>query len=417
MKSSGILTVGSELLRGSVLDTNSHFISCRLEKFLIEPKIKITVPDVKYAIKRELKRLLKEVDIIFITGGLGPTPDDLTAEALSEALSLPLIKYEEEEKKLLSKLKKKNLPINEYNLKQIYLPEGVSVMDNKYGTAPGFYIKHNGIYIFCMPGVPSEMRSMFIDSVEGILEDIAGRAEKKSLIVKTIGISESALAELIYNSGILDGYEFSMIPKTDGVHIEIILKDVAEVSILKDGLSKVIGSSIYGYDEDTLPNIVMDLSVSNSFTLSCAESCTAGLLSKLITDVAGSSKYFKGGITAYSNEIKSNILKVRNSILREFGAVSEECARWMAEGCRELFKSDFSVSITGIAGPGGGTPKKPVGTVCLGISTPNFTKTYKRLFSGSRHDIREKSAYNALNYIRIAMLNYRDQKPLNPQLL
>jgi nicotinamide-nucleotide amidase len=411
MKRAAIATIGNELLQGQILNANCQYIANQVQGFAMDIALAISLPDEIDAIANRLKPLFDEVDALLITGGLGPTLDDVTTEAIAKAAGLPLVQDEIELEKLKQKLSEKNLALNQYNLKQIFFPQGAAPLDNHLGTAPGFYLNLNGCHLFCLPGVPSEMKAIFQTQFIKTLEELCGRVAQKELIIKTINFSESGLTAQIVSSRIVQGYFWSSIPSAEGVSIKIRLKDFNapenEVVRLKKAFSELLGDAIYGYDNQTLQETVKQLAVSRRFTIACAESCTGGFLGKTLTDMPGSSAFFLGGVVAYSDEIKTKLLHVRSETLELYGAVSEQCARTMAQRCQELFKADFAVSITGIAGPSGGSTEKPVGTVCFSLITKDkIITSYKRLFAGSREDIREKSVYHAMNYLRLAMMNH-----------
>lgn len=400
-----IVSVGSEILDGFILNTNSQYIAKRLQQFQIDNSLMLTLPDKVEVISKALFQLVREYELIVITGGLGPTEDDCTAEAVSAAVSAPLERNDSEAEKLKGKFKQKKYPIPQTNFKQVYFPQGAAVLDNPLGTAPGFCIYHNKCHLFCLPGVPSEMIQIFESLVEPKLEAFAGRIPQKMHIVKTMGISEAELIETVKSSEILNGYEWGNTAKAEGVFLSIRLKNPKtpgqEISNLNAAFKALFGKTIYGYNDDTMPGVIQQLALTRNFTISCAESCTAGYLGKVITDLPDSSAYFTGGVIAYSNAIKTSLLQVSPELLKAYGAVSLECAEAMALGCKVLFKSDYAISITGIAGPGGGTPEKPVGTVCFGIATPEGKIfTFRRLFFGNRDDIRKKSVFHGLNYLR-----------------
>lgn len=405
---SAIVTIGTEILHGFILNTNSLYLANRLQQFQIINSLMVTLPDKVDEISKALAQLIREYELIVITGGLGPTEDDCTAEAVSTTVAAPLERNDNEAEKLQLKFQQKKYPIPKSNFKQVYFPKGAVVLDNPLGTAPGFYFQHEKCHIFCLPGVPSEMTQIFEALVEPRLKSFAGRISQKMHIVKTMGISEAELIDTVKRSKVLDGYEWGNMAKPEGVFLSIRLHNPqapeSEISSINAGLESIFGKMIYGYDNDTLPTVVQKLALASKLTLSCAESCTAGYLGKVVTDVPGSSAYFTGGVISYSNTAKTRLLQVSPELLKTYGAVSIECAEAMVQGCKTLFKSDYAISITGIAGPDGGTAEKPVGTVCFGIAIPEGrVLTFKRLFFGNRDDIRKKSVFHALNYLRLFM--------------
>ncbi len=388
-----ILPIGNELLDGRVLDTNSKFLGGELAALGAETVCLLTVPDDLACIVDSLKFSSKRADFIIITGGLGPTSDDLTREAVSEFTNSKLIKHEslvEEIKAFFSKRGREFHPSNE---KQALLPEGSTIIPNTLGTAPGFITKKDSLSIVALPGVPSELEPMWRDFVVPLIKPIK---EQYVLGFKTYNLPESVVAGCIPDlEDVRVGYraQFPEITvKIAGFNKEKVLR---AFKIAKDSVG---ADAIFTEDiNQSLP----DLFKNSKKTITVAESCTGGLLGKLLTDLPGASRYFLGGVIAYSNELKKSLLGVET--VDQFGAVSSETAMAMAKGVKG--KADVGVSITGIAGPDGGTPEKPVGTFYIGIATKDDLKAHHFLYKGAdRARIRKAAAYEALNILRKIVL-------------
>ncbi len=392
VKNAIIYSIGNELVEGLIVDTNSKFLSVHL-KSLGYNVIRIeTLPDVLDIIVRRISEGLSEADLLITTGGLGPTEDDLTREAISKVLNKSLVLNEEIANELIERALKYYNKAPESVKKQALVLEGAIVLDNPVGTAPGQLIKHNGKTIVILPGPPVEMIPVF-ESIKGELKT---DDELYTRRIKTIGVPEAVLMDehkdLLYSNpqitiATMASYERGVEVRLTG---SVVLKE--EIDGIVEQLTNLLGESVYALDDDSIEDVVYKLLKENNLTISFAESCTGGLLSARFVDIPGVSSVYKGGVVAYSNESKANILRVPKDIIEKHGAVSEECVSYMAKNAREIFDSEFSVSISGIAGPTGGTPQKPVGTVCFAFASKKGVKAFTYNLRGDREMIRKRSA-------------------------
>ncbi len=407
-----ILAIGSELLNGEVIDTNSPYLQKELSYYDIQTLRVILVRDIIDHIANEIHKNISECDYLFITGGLGPTEDDLTREAVAKAVGQNLIQNPDEWKILLEKFNKYKYKISPNNEKQTFFPEKSSILNNSLGTASGFYISKNKCKIFVLPGVPSELKNIFQNEIKPILNNYSIYSPNKNkLTVKVMGVGESNLDQMI-NKNIIPKHpiRWEIIARADGVFLKFysINKSLSNQwkDPLKQDLINLLGENIYGYDEMELGDIIATLLKMNKLKLGTVESCTGGYVSKYLTDVSGSSSYFTGGIITYSNDLKIKLAGVDPKLIDKYGAVSSEVAEAMARGGKIRLGCDICMAITGIAGPLGATPDKPVGTVHFAlINQDNKLWTRKRQFIGDRKDIRRKSLFYSLNMVRLGILN------------
>jgi nicotinamide-nucleotide amidase len=401
-----ILAVGTELLMGQIANTNAQYISNRLPEEGVGVFYHSVVGDNPLRLKECLKIASNRADIIIMTGGLGPTLDDLTKETVSEFVGRKLVLHEESKNKIEEYFKRINRPMVDSNIKQAYLPEGSIVIENKRGTAPGCIIEEEGKILIMLPGPPSEMKPMFEDTVMPYFKE---KSEFKivSEILRIFGIGESAMEAMI-----LDLIEKQTNPtiapyaKEGEVTLRVtakVNKDDNAVEILNQTINEIrkrLGDSLYSVGDKNLEQVVGELLISKNISIAIAESCTGGLVSSRLTDIPGISAVFNRGIVTYSNEAKQECLGVSVGKLEKFGAVSKETAIEMAAGVRKVSKTDIGVSITGIAGPGGGTAEKPVGLVYIALADENEV-IYKELrLSGDRSRIRNMTALNVFDMIR-----------------
>ena len=404
-----IISVGTELLLGQITNTNAQFLANELQSLGIESYFQTTVGDNTERIHEVLKLSLQRADIIITTGGLGPTPDDLTHEAIYSFFKTePLL-----DKKILKQIENKfylkgykTMP--PMNKKQAYKQKNAKWIPNKLGTANGILWKFNSKAIVTFPGVPSEMKQMWNDTVKPYLKKISTKNILHSSTLKFTGIGESALAEKIKKNFNQKNPTVAPYASLGEVKIRVTAKaktnKTAKSMVLqtvKDILKKT-KHYFYGFDDETLEKLVAKKLLSKKETIAIAESCTGGLLSKRLTDISGSSKYIKLNLVTYSNEAKNKFLNIPNEILKKHGAVSPQTAALMAKGIKELSSCDIGFSITGIAGPSGGSKEKPVGLVYFGLAKGNKIKTEKVLFgsNSSRDVVRFLATQFALNWIR-----------------
>jgi len=401
-----IISVGTEILLGDVVDTNASYIAQRLALLGIDLFRKIVVGDNKERLSRVLKESLKKADLIIITGGLGPTEDDLTKEVVSELMGQRLVLN----KAVAEQIKKKfpHRKISEKTvLKQALIPSSAKIISNNLGSAPGIIFEEKNKMIILLPGVPREMKRMMQEEVIPYLSTkIRDKEIIKSKVLKIWGIGESQVEEKISPSLLhCSNPTIGLLAKEGEVHLRITAKFPPE--IVDDSIKQVenklrveLGDYIYGVNEQTLEEIVASWLTKKKFTIAVAESCTGGLVSHRLTNVAGSSNYFHCGIVSYSNQAKVVFLKVDEQIIKGKGAVSLEVAKEMALGARVSAETDLGLGITGIAGPTGATTTKPVGLVCIALSDKIKQIAQQFIFSGNREQVKWKASQAALDILR-----------------
>ena len=365
-----LITIGNELLSGFTVNTNASWIGLELGKIGIEITVHHTIQDNKSDIIFELEKLSKKVSAVIVTGGLGPTHDDVTASAFYSYFDDSPVFDEEYWNDLTDRFSKINYKIPDLNRNQAMKPEKGEVIQNELGSARGLHFKKGGCHFFALPGVPKEMKAMINNSVIPILKDQV-RNPLITRTIRTTGIPESALAEKINEKINIDNSQCSVafLPKLTGVDIRLSCRNIKILQDMEEMLTPVIEKYVYGYDDVSLEEVVGNRLRELGLTLATAESCTGGLLGHRITGVSGSSDYYLGGVVSYNNKAKMELLGVKKQTLEKFGAVSEETVREMAQGVQSLFKSDLGISISGIAGPTGGSPEKPVGLIYIGLSS------------------------------------------------
>ena len=416
MTRASICTIGDEILIGQVVDTNSSHIASALEETGIKVTRMISIGDNHDEIVSTLDRELQINDIVIVTGGLGPTKDDITKKALADLSGTSEYKTDDRQLSIIHRiLSSRGLDVLDINLAQASVPVTCEVIPNKLGTAPimafrfdeARYGHHASLY--SLPGVPYEA----LGALEEVLEHIKTNHSVSSIYHKTImtyGIAESALSKMIedWEDALPSEMHLAYLPNQfTGVRLRLSAYGgaIEDVDREIEKLKAILGDLMYSDHEDTLQECVGRLLKASGKTMSTAESCTGGTISQLITSVPGSSAYFLGGVTSYANSVKTGVLEVPEEIINRYGAVSSECVAKMAEGVRKLTGSDFAVATSGIAGPGGGTGEKPVGLVWIGVSSANGTETYKVQYNGDRKRNIERSAAFALNKIRCKIQN------------
>lgn len=395
----GVILVGTELLNGGMLDTNSLYIAEELNKYGLEMKFKITVRDFRDEIYSAIDYCKKNVDLIIISGGLGPTLDDITKEVIAEYVKKPLVVDDDELEELKEKFERAGLKFKTINVKEVEKPEGAVTFKNDVGMAPAVYIDD----IVAFPGVPKELYNMlpkFLDwyvKEKKILDD---EIYIKDLI--TYGIAESLLYEAVREFFTEEGIYYEFLVKDYGILIRLQSKmsNKNKVEKIVKKIYNKIGEFIFGEDNDRLEKKVVELLKKLNMNISTAESCTGGMLASKLIDVPGISEVFYEGIVSYSNEAKINRLGVRKETLDKYGAVSEEVAKEMVMG----LTTDVALSTTGIAGPDGGSEEKPVGLVYMGIRIKDKIYVEKRVFRGDRNKVRERTVSHTL-FTLIKILN------------
>ena len=393
----GIFLVGTELLNGATIDTNSIYIAEELNKYGIEIEFKMTVRDVMSEITKALTYAKKNVDLVILTGGLGPTDDDITKEAIAKFLKKKLVVDEKEKKELLKKYKAYKNP-NKTNFKEVEKPEGAVSFKNDVGMAPAVYI--DGMVAF--PGFPNELKNMFPKFLKYYVKENNLKSQIYIKDIITYGIGESVLETTVkdlFTEGDIF-YEFLVKDYGTLIRLQTKIENKKNVAKIVKKLYNRISEFIIGEDDDRIENTIYEcLNLGEKpLTISTAESCTGGMIASKLIEVPGISTNFIEGIVSYSNEAKIKRLKVKKETLEKYGAVSEEVAREMLAG----LKTDVGISTTGIAGPGGGTKDKPVGLVYIGIKVKNEVKVFKRELKGDRNKIRQRAMMHALyNLLKI----------------
>ncbi len=417
MSCAELLCVGTELLLGNIVNTDAQFLSQKLSELGINVYYQTVVGDNPERLENAVKIAASRADIIITTGGLGPTSDDLTKETVAACFGKKLVFYEEEAEKIKNMFAGRH-KLTENNFRQAMLPEGCTVLENTCGTAPGCAFEADGKFVIMLPGPPRECKAMFEKAAWPLLEKRSGGC-LVSRMVHIFGFGESAvedaLHDLIANSTnptvapyAGSGEAKLRVTARAATHDEALKMTEPVIEQIKNGLP----DCIYGIDCQSLEAEAVRLLKEKKLTLSAAESCTGGLLSKRVTDISGSSEVFFGGAVTYSNEMKEKFLGVKHKTLAEFGAVSEPVARQMAEGIKRESGADLGIGITGIAGPGGGSEEKPVGLVYVALAAKDGTWCRKLNMGsyGGRDMIRTRSASSALDMV-IRYLTGRDILP------
>jgi len=403
-----IITIGDELLIGQTVDTNSAWIGQELSSLGFDIHRRTSVHDKREEIIGILSDSSSRSDVVIITGGLGPTSDDITKKTLCEFFNTRLVMNLHVLEMVESMMQRRGFPMNENNRKQAEVPESCKVLTNAAGTAPGMWFEKNGKVFISMPGVPSEMKYIMR---EHVLPELAKRYTSQVIIHKNImtyGTPEARLAEILtgFEAGLPGCIKLAYLPSSGIIKLRLTatgsrrdeLLPIIAVQVRK--LYETIPEYIYGEDEETLEMAVGRLLRDKNLTLCTAESCTGGNISHKITSVPGSSDYFRGSVVAYSNDIKTSVLGVDPLLIQRDGAVSESVAVAMAEGARKLMKTDFAVATTGIAGPSGGTDLKPVGTLWVAVSHGLGTIAEKHTFTTDRVTNITRFTFVALNLLR-----------------
>ncbi len=409
MIEASIVSIGNELLSGETVNSNAAYLGAELLTIGIPVASSYTVGDEIDAIVRAFEQAGTDADVVVATGGLGPTDDDLTRQAMAKFLGVELQLRED----LLEKIERffagRDLPMPERNKIQAYIPAGADALPN-IGTAPGIRAESKGKLFFAMPGVPSEMKRMFEESVLPELRALTGGQAVAVRKLRCFGAGESAIAELLGDMMQRGRNPLVNCTVSSGVITLYIIasaenKEKAEKMAQKDEqtLRSVLGELIYGTGDQSLAEVVGEELARQGKTIAIAESCTGGCLAKLLTDVPGASRYFTHGWVAYCNEAKIGELGVPPELIEKHGAVSEQVAESMAEGARRKAGTDFAIGITGIAGPSGGTEQKPVGLVYISVNSGTCCETKRCVFSHDRRLMRLRAAQTALNMLRLKL--------------
>jgi nicotinamide-nucleotide amidase len=416
LRTAEVIAVGSELLGSTRTDSNSLYISQRLSDVGIDLHVKSVVGDERADLAAVFRQALDRADVIVFTGGLGPTDDDLTRDVVSDVLQRPMTIDETIVDAIRSRFERRGLTMPEVNRRQGQVPRGAIVLDNPNGTAPGLLIEHDGVrgtqVIVLLPGPPREMQPMFDRVCGDRLAGVAGgeRTYRTSLFLTGRGESHvEQKAQPVYSAwhGWNPPISTTILAEMGQIELHLSVRDADEtrgraaLARAKEELLAVVGDDVYSTDGRVMEEVVGDLLKARGLTVAAAESCTGGLFSSRLTDVSGSSAYVRGGVVAYANEEKTALVGVPPDLIAAHGAVSEPVAVAMAEGIRDRTGADVTVGITGIAGPGGGTPDKPVGTVAIAVIVPNqpaYVRTYR--FVGARAMVKFQATQAAMDRVR-----------------
>lgn len=408
-----LISVGTEILLGSIVNTNAAYLAEQCAGLGLSCYYQSVVGDNAERLALTLKCAMERADIVILSGGLGPTEDDLTKETAAKLCGSRLVDNEDWRKRISEFFAARGMKPTENNWKQAKVPEGAIVLDNPNGTAPGLIMEQKNVRIILLPGPPNELVPMFETSVKPYLEQLAPGAIY-SQTVKICGVGESKVETEIKD--LIDAQTnptLATYAKTGEVHLRVTASAGSEKEAKKltkpmvKELKARFGADIYTTEDDvTLEKAVEDLLLANKLTLTCAESCTGGLLSARLVNVPGASEVFKGGLVTYSNKAKRKLLNVKKSTLQKYGAVSAKTAEEMAKGAAFISKCDVTVSTTGIAGPDGGTKEKPVGLVYIACNVKGKVTVKEYHFSGSRAKVRESTVSAALTLMRSCILEY-----------
>lgn len=410
-----IITIGDELLIGQVVDTNSAWIGKKLNEVGIEISKITSIGDNKNQIFKALNDAFANADAILMTGGLGPTKDDITKKALAEYFECGFKTDIPTLDRVISLLSKRDIALSDINRMQAEVPDICEVIQNFNGTAPCMLFKKDGKFLFSMPGVPFEMKLLMEQQIVGILEKEAGNNTILHKTIMTTGIPESILAKKIENweDSLPSNIKLAYLPNLQGVRLRITAIGADRNRMNNETNSKIselvsiLNDNIFSFEDERLEVVVGRMLKTENFTVSTAESCTGGTVASTIVSVPGASRYFKGGIIAYDDSVKTDLLKVNLCTLFTDGAVSKSVVEQMAEGVRKLLKTDFAISTSGIAGPDGGTDSKPVGTTWIAVSSESGTTSKVFNFGDDRERTMIRATAAALNMLRIEILKKR----------
>ena len=406
-----VVTIGDEILYGQITDTNTQWMSTELDKIGVKTVRKSSVGDQEDKILQILAEAESRADIVLLTGGLGPTKDDITKKMLCKYFDDELVINEDALAFITDFFVKRGRPMTELNRQQAAVPSRCTYLANKTGTAPGMWFERNGTVFVSMPGVPHEMKYLMSNEVIPRLKAFFETPIIYHKMIRTIGVGESFLAEKIENweDNLPNHIKLAYLPSFGQVRLRLTAVGNDEEQLKKDvdaEIEKVlplIGSSVFGFDNDDLEVAIGKELKKQGLTVSAAESCTGGYISHMFTKVAGSSAYFMGSVVSYDNSVKINVLGVNAETIAQHGAVSEETVTQMAEGARKLMKTDFAIATSGIAGPDGGTPEKPVGTLWIACAMEGRTIAKKVQMTNQRDTNIQYGSVVALNLLRKMM--------------
>ena len=406
-----IITIGDEILIGQIVDTNSAWIAARLGEIGVSIRRKYSIGDRREEIIDAVEESLAKSELVIITGGLGPTKDDITKRVLAEIFHSPMVCDQETYERVERMMKARGIAFNDLNKGQAMVPEYCTVLANHKGTAPGMWFEREGRVVVSLPGVPFEMEALMLESVLPKVSehfDLAAVVHKTAI---TYGLAESMMAEHIaaWEDALPPHLHLAYLPSPSQLRLRLSAYDMDKAQAEKEideqfeQLLPLLGDYFVGWGDTTVQSAVAEMLLAKDATLSAAESCTGGALSAKFTAMSGASEYFWGGVVSYDNSVKENVLGVSRSNLDTYGAVSEQVARQMAEGVRRVCGTTYGVATTGIAGPSGGTPDKPVGTVWMAVATPTHTIAKVMVHGKIRAVNIERAATAAINMLRLEL--------------
>lgn len=407
-----VMTIGDEILFGQITDTNTQWIGTELTNMGIRPVRKTSVGDNAEEILAALGESLARVDVLIITGGLGPTKDDITKRALCEFFGTELEINESALALVTDFFTRRGRPMTELNRQQAALPQGCIYLQNDWGTAPGMWFEQAGKVVISLPGVPFEMKSLMTQRVLPRLLAFFKPPFIKHKIIRTIGIGESTLAETIeaWEDSLPPHVKLAYLPHFGQVRLRLTATGddneqlASELAYETERVMPLVAKWVYGYDNDELEIIIGKLLMAEHATVSTAESCTGGFVAHKITSIPGSSRYFMGSVVAYDNDVKMNTLGVSMDDLLAHGAVSEQAVKTMAEGVRKLMHTTYGIATSGVAGPDGGSPEKPVGTIWIACASPTETTARHLTLTKHRSVNIELTATYVLDLLRKSIL-------------
>jgi len=412
MKAS-IITIGDELLIGQTIDTNSAWMGAELSKAGFDVHRITSIHDRRQDIINVLDESAGKTDVVLITGGLGPTSDDITKQTLCEFFNTRLVVNKEVLSLIEEMLKRRNFKMNDNNRRQAEVPESCRVLKNETGTAPGMWFEKDGTIFISMPGVPHEMKHIM---TERVLPELHKRFTSQVIIhrnIMTYGEFEARLAELLFGfeEGLPDNIKLAYLPANGIIKLRLTGTGTEneflsnQITDQVNKLYKIIPAIIYGENEESLEMVIGNLLRNKNSFVSTAESCTGGEIARKLTSIPGSSTYFKGSVIAYDNQIKAQLLKVKTGTLEKEGAVSKSTVTEMALGAKSIFNTEFAVATSGIAGPGGGSEDKPVGTLWIAVASEKGVVTEKKVFGNDRNTKIQRFSIAALNLLRKQIIN------------
>jgi nicotinamide-nucleotide amidase len=410
-----LLTIGSELLSGATVNSNAAYLARRLAEAGVLCRRQVAVADERGPLLEAVREALGRAGLVVLTGGLGPTFDDLTLETLAEAAGRPLTFRPELAARIRRFYRRLGRRLQRAAMRQAYVPEGGEPLPNPTGTAPGLWLRLPDTLVVALPGVPAEMRAIMERSVLPRLRRLGGGSAVETRTLRTAGVLELYIQGLLQRMRIPDTVQVGLYPHLRMVDVRLTAvaptrrQAQAALRPFEARLRRTLGPAVYGSDEETLEEVVGRLLLKRRLSVGVAESCTGGLISDRLTDAPGSSRYVRGGVVAYDNAVKRGILGVPKEMLEHFGAVSAQTAARMAKGVQRATGADIGLSVTGIAGPSGGTATKPVGLVYFGLSDGRRTRTLRRRFFGDRLAIKTQAAQTALDWLRLSLLSLKSE--------